>query len=108
MTARIAMLLMGMVLGGGGTAFAVTGGSTPNPVPRGYGVKFVGVPQVLCANKRISERMVGLPPGSIGVWCYTGFGARKAAYSVTFDWNWIRVFAPNGRQTYRAPMVTHR
>lgn len=109
MKSKIAALIVGIVLGSAGTGVAVSGGSTPNPVPRGYGVRFVGLPQLLCVNKRLSESAVGLKSGSLGVFCITNYDVNATdAYYLTLDWSWIKVFTPSGRLAFKAPMVTHR
>ena len=75
----------------------------------GYGVRFVGLPQLLCVNKSLSDSAVGLRAGSIGVVCITNYDANSTDASyLTLDWNWIKVYTPSGRLVPRAPMVTHR
>lgn len=97
---KVAMLVAGLALGSAGTGLSLTTLGRYQ-VPRGYGATFVGLPKLLCLNKRLTDAFPAVPQGTVAVLCAQGVGTRPS-YTVVFEFNRLSVFSPSNELVFTA------
>jgi hypothetical protein len=102
MKGKVVTLIAGAALGTAGTGLALTTLGRYG-VPRGYVATFVGVPKLACMNKSLASNAGAVPPGSVGVLCFTNLSKdAKPNYWVVFQPDRLSVYSPTDRLAFRA------